>query len=214
MPSDIQIAAPELRVQLSEEERLARLLEARASRPKGERMWVFGFGSLMWNPCFDYDVQTAAVLPGYERKFHTWTTRARGTPERPGLGLCLEDYGSECRGVAFRVLEDAVEDAWDRLWAREMGSGIYRAAWLGVHTDTHGWVPALTFVVNRNHPHYAGDMALEKKAEVMSGACGEYGLCRDYLFGTIQEMRKLGVVDPELDALLEAVDERRTEIAS
>ncbi len=204
---------PVARAMLSADEKLARLLEARASRPKDEAMWVFGFGSLMWNPCFEYDVQTAGVLVGYERRFHTYTTRARGTPEQPGLGLCLEDCGSECRGIVFRLKEDAVEEAWERLWAREMGSGIYRAAWLSVRTETHGVVPALTFVVNRHHPHYAGPMAREHMAEIMAKARGEYGLCRDYLFGTIQEMRKLGVVDPELDALLDDVDGHRKSIA-
>ena len=193
-------------VHMSPEEKQQSLLETRAARPRDEPMWVFGFGSLMWNPCFDYDVKTAAVLKGYDRKFHIWTTRARGTPDNPGLGLCLEDCSGACRGIAFRLVEDDVEAAWERLWEREMGSGIYRPVWVSLESEDHDQVVALTFVVNREHPHYAGPMPSERMANIMAGAKGSYGLCRDYLAGTIAEMRKLNVADPELEELLSRVD--------
>jgi len=193
-------------VHMSPDEKHQSLMETRAGRPKDEPMWVFGFGSLMWNPCFDYDIKTPAVLKGYDRKFHIWTTRARGTPDNPGLGLCLEDCSGACRGVAFRLVEDDVEAAWERLWEREMGSGIYRPVWVSVESEDHGTVVALTFVVNREHPHYAGPMPSERMADIMAGAKGSYGLCRDYLAGTIDEMRKLNVADPELEDLLSRVD--------
>ena len=193
-------------VHMSPEEKQQSLLETRAGRPKDEPMWVFGFGSLMWNPCFDYDVKTAAVLKGYDRKFHIWTTRARGTPDNPGLGLCLEDCSGACRGVAFRLIEDDVEAAWERLWEREMGSGIYRPVWVSLESEDHDRIVALTFVVNREHPHYAGPMPSDRMADIMAGAKGSYGLCRDYLAGTIEEMRKLDVSDTELEELLSRVD--------
>ncbi len=193
-------------VHMSPEEKHQSLLETRAARPRDEPMWVFGFGSLMWNPCFDYDVKTAAVLKGYDRKFHIWTTRARGTPDNPGLGLCLEDCSGACRGIAFRLVEDDVEAAWERLWEREMGSGIYRPVWVSLESEEHDQIVALTFVVNREHPHYAGPMPSDRMADIMAGAKGSYGLCRDYLAGTIDEMRKLNVADPELEELLSRVD--------
>lgn len=193
-------------VHMSPEEKHQSLLETQAARPSDEPMWVFGFGSLMWNPCFDYDVKTAAVLKGYDRKFHIWTTRARGTPDNPGLGLCLEDCAGACRGVAFRLVEDDVDAAWERLWEREMGSGIYHPAWVSLDSEEQGRIVALTFVVNRKHPHYAGPMPSERMADIMAGAKGSYGLCRDYLAGTIDEMRKLNVADPELEELLSRID--------
>lgn len=193
-------------VKLPEDEARRLLHETRLARPKDEPMWVFAFGSLMWNPCFEYDAMAAGLLRGYDRKFHIWTTRARGTPDNPGLGLCLEDCAGGCRGVVYRLVEDDVDDAWERLWEREMGSGVYRPVWVAVETEEHGRVPALTFVVNRDHSHYAGPMPIDRMARIMAGAAGTYGLCRDYLAGTIAEMRKLNVVDPELEALLEAVD--------
>jgi len=191
---------------MSPEDKQKSLLETRAGRPSDEPMWVFGFGSLMWNPCFDYDIKTAAVLKGYDRKFHIWTTRARGTPDNPGLGLCLEDCAGACRGVAFRLVEDDVEAAWERLWEREMGSGIYRPVWVSLESEEHDRIVALTFVVNREHPHYAGPMPSERMADIMAGAKGSYGLCRDYLAGTIEEMRKLDVADSDLEELLSRVD--------
>ena len=108
--------------------------------------------------------------------------------------------------MAFRLREEAVEDAWVKLWLREMTSGIYRPSWVSIETDTHGRVPALTFVANRKHPHYVGPLPAERMAEIMACACGKYGRCRDYLAATIDEMRKLGAVDPLLDRLLAAVD--------
>jgi len=193
-------------VHMSPEDKQKSLLETRAGRPSDEPMWVFGFGSLMWNPCFDYDIKTAAVLKGYDRKFHIWTTRARGTPDNPGLGLCLEDCAGACRGVAFRLVEDDVEAAWERLWEREMGSGIYRPVWVSLESEEHDRIVALTFVFNREHPHYAGPMPSERMADIMAGAKGSYGLCRDYLAGTIEEMRKLDVADSDLEELLSRVD--------
>ena len=193
-------------VHMSPEEKQQSFLETRAGRPSDEPMWIFGFGSLMWNPCFDYDIKTAAVLKGYDRKFHIWTTRARGTPDNPGLGLCLEDCAGACRGVAFRLVEGDVEAAWERLWEREMGSGIYRPVWVSLESEDHDRIVALTFVVNREHPHYAGPMPSERMADIMAGAKGSYGLCRDYLAGTIEEMRKLDVSDSDLEELLSRVD--------
>lgn len=197
--------------ELPSEDKFRILLETRAARPAGERMWVFAFGSLMWNPCYEFDAKASGLLKGYDRKFHIWTTRARGTPECPGLGLCLEDCSGSCRGVVHRVTEADEEAAWERLWKREMGSGVYRPAWVTVETDDFGPVVALTFIVNRDHSHYAGPMPLDDMAAVMADAKGKYGLCRDYLAGTISEMKKLNVVDQDLVTLLAKIDKEKAD---
>lgn len=196
--------------ELPEEEKFRLLMETRAARPAGERMWVFAFGSLMWNPCYEHDAKVPGLLKGYDRKFHIWTTRARGTPDSPGLGLCLEDCSGACRGVVHRITEDDEEAAWERLWEREMSSGVYRPSWVSVETEEYGPVVALTFIVNKDHTHYAGPMPLDDMADVMADAKGKYGLCRDYLAGTIDEMKKLNVEDDELIALLKKIDSRKT----
>lgn len=196
--------------QLPDDVKLKLLMQTKAARPRGERMWVFAFGSLMWNPCYDYDAKAAGLLKGYDRKFHIWTTRARGTPEYPGLGLCLEDCSGACRGIVHRITPEDEEAAWERLWEREMSSGVYRPSWVTVETDEYGPVVALTFIVNRDHSHYVGPMPLDDMASLMANAKGQYGLCRDYLAGTINEMAKLNVVDPDLTSLLEKVDQKRS----
>ena len=204
---------PAARHRLSEEEKHRRLLEVRASRPKGEPVWIFGFGSLMWNPCYEYDVRTAAFLAGYERKFHIWSMGGRGTEDKPGLGLCLEDCYGGCRGIAYRLVEEHIEESWTRIWDREMSSGVYKATWVSVNTDAHGRVPALTFVADHSHPHYVGPMPMERMAEVMARAEGDRGLCRDYLANMIEEMHKINVRDDELIELLRQVDARRASAA-
>ena len=190
---------------LSPQERHALLQETRARRPDGP-LWVFAFGSLMWNPGFEFDVSDVAILPGWERKFHIWTTIARGTPERPGLGLCLEKGDNNCKGLVYRLLPKNEEKDWQALWYREMNSGIYKTLWTDVRTENHGVVRALTFVVDPDHQQYVGPLPIDVMAEIMVGACGRYGRCRDYLAGTVAEMEKLGVIDLHLKDLLAHVD--------
>jgi len=194
--------------ELTMEARQQRLDEARATRPNGP-LWVFAFGSLMWNPGFDYDKSDVAVLSGWERKFHIWTTVARGTPERPGLGLCLERGPGDCKGLVYQLRPENDDKDWQALWYREMTSGVYQAVWLDVETEKSGPVTALTFVVDPIHRQYVGPLPAEIMAEIIAGASGRYGLCRDYLAGTVEEMAKLGVFDLHLNQLLELVDGRR-----
>lgn len=188
--------------------RAASLTDTLAAAPASGEIWVFGFGSLMWNPGFAHDRSQPATLDGYERKFHIWTAMARGTPERPGLGLCLEPGDGQCRGIAFRMDAEARDSAFAYLWDREMVSGIYRPAWVSILLDGGEPVTALTFVVNRAHRQYAGPMPPERMAEVMASAAGKYGRCRDYLANTVAELVGLGVPDRELERLLDLVDSR------
>ena len=198
---------------LSAEERQERLDKVIAERHDGP-LWVFAFGSLMWNPCYEYDKKDVALLHGWERKFHIWTTIARGTPDRPGLGLCLEKGEEGCRGIAYRLLPENENADWQALWEREMTSGVYRAVWADLETENEGTVRALTFVVDPDHPQYAGELPLDTMSEIMAGACGQYGTCRDYLAGTVEGMEKIGVSDLYLSELLSLVDRREAETAS
>ena len=204
LSSDVPWPKP-LKRRLSEDERARRLQELLDNRPDGPS-WVFAFGSLMWNPCFEYDRSEQAFLEGWERKFHIWTSLARGTPERPGLGLCLEKGESECKGLVYRLLPEHEEMDWQKLWDREMVSGIYQAVWMDLTLISGEVVSALTFVVDPTHIQYAGGLTIPVMSEIIAGASGRYGRCRDYLASTVEEMAKIGVVDPDLDALLMAVD--------
>ena len=195
--------------ELSDEARAESQWRIMASAPSGDGVWVFGFGSLMWNPCFSFTEHRPASITGYERKFHIWTTKARGTPDMPGLGLCLEKADRECRGVAYRLADDHLEDSLDALWCREMTTGIYEPAWCEIEFETGDAMQAITFVVNHTSRQYVGPMPMQQMAPIIARASGEYGTCRDYLSMTIAVMADLGVRDPELDELLRMVDALR-----
>ena len=180
-----------------------------ASAPTGG-VWVFGFGSLMWNPCFSFTDHRPATITGYERKFHILSTKARGTPDKPGLGLCLEKANRECCGVAYLLRDDELEHSLDALWRREMTTGIYEPAWCEIGFKTGDVTLAITFIVNHTNRQYIGPMPVQQMAAIIARASGEYGTCRDYLSMTIAVMSELGVHDLELDELLREVDALRT----
>lgn len=189
---------------------------AMTQRPAGP-VWVFGYGSLIWNPGFAPAESRRAVLHGYRRAFCFWTMSARGTPERPGLGLALEARpGACCRGIALRI--DAATEAQDlkRLWAREMYSGVYRPAWVSPVPEKAtaaaaeaergaAAFTALTFVADPAHPQYCPPLSDAQKAYVIAGASGQFGPCSDYLENVVDHLAEAGEPDRELEALLERV---------
>ena len=162
--------------------------------------------SLMWNPCFSFDRREKATIFGWERKFHFWTTVARGTPERPGLGLCLESGKKNTTGIAYRLDAQNIEKDLDEIWSREMDTGIYKASWLQARLHRGRQVLALTFIVNKFHEQYSGPFPPQKQAKIIAAANGKYGSCRDYLADTVSSLKKIDVFERDLIALLEAVD--------
>ena len=174
--------------------------------PQGE-LWVFGYGSLMWDPCFAHDHASPALLRGYHRAFCVYSVRYRGTHDQPGLVLGL-NHGGACRGIAFRVPAAQVAKAVDDLWAREMPRALYvprsvRIALAG------GTVSALAFVANTAHEHYIGDMAFDDTARIIAHRSGLRGSNHDYLHNTLQHLRALGVRDRALERLHQRVCELR-----
>lgn len=175
---------------LSDEERNAsRNVILKAVKP-GEPVWVFGYGSLMWNPDFAFAEARAGLVRGWHRRFSFWTIIGRGTPERPGLMLALEPGGS-CRGLCLAIAPENVEEATDRIWRREMLAGAYIPRWL--EADTHeGRVQAISFVVNPQFERHAGRLADEEVARHIANAEGPLGPCIDYLIHTVAALDKIG----------------------
>jgi cation transport protein ChaC len=186
---------------LSSEERAASLAETLARVATGADVWVFGYGSLMWNPAFHHVEARAARLVGWHRRFCLWNTFGRGTPENPGLMLALERGGS-CAGLALRVAADAVRSELGVLWNREMITGAYRPRWVRL-ASPDGPIEAVTFVVERSHPRYAGRLEVREIARRMATASGPLGASREYLESTVAELERLGVRDNAMRALLE-----------
>jgi cation transport protein ChaC len=170
----------------------------------GEDLWVFGYGSLIWRPGFAFLESVPARLIGAHRALCVLSHVHRGTPERPGLVLGL-DQGGACRGIAFRVAAGAREDTIAYLRAREQVTGVYRevhrAVWLSGTPEQR--VTALCFVVDRAHHQYAGRLTLEQQLHYVHQGHGQSGANRDYVLATVQALEALGCRDRDLHHLVE-----------
>lgn len=168
-------------------------------------LWIFGYGSLMWDPGFAFVEAVPALLRGYHRRFCVYSHRYRGTPESPGLVLGL-DRGGACKGIAYRVPCADVAPALHYLWEREMANRTYHLRELAV-TTPRGAVPAHAFVVDRAHKNYTGRLSLDATARLILQGIGARGPCRQYLENTVAELKKLGFVDGPLHRLEKKVRE-------
>jgi cation transport protein ChaC len=195
---------------LSDEERAASIAATLAARPAGvDRtgdVWLFGYGSLIWNPAFHFAEERKGRIHGWHRRFCLWTPLGRGSPEHPGLVLGLE-RGGACTGMAFRLDDDQVACELDIIWRREMLSGAYRPRWVRVATAA-GPVDAITFTIDPANPRYAGRLAEDEIVRVVATAVGRLGPCTDYLFKTTKALAELGLEDRTLMRLRRRVEER------
>ena len=169
----------------------------------GGALWIYAYGSLMWDPGFEFVRSMPALLRGYHRAFCVYSERYRGTPERPGLVLGL-DRGGCCRGIAFLVRQTDTRGVLQKLWAREMTRAVYRPRLVPVDTGEER-VHALAFVANREHPSYAGRLDLETIARTITACSGARGPNADYLFNTLRHLEALGISERRLDAVRYAV---------
>ena len=168
--------------------------------------WVFGYGSLIYNPIIDHKQSAIASIYGYHRRFCLWTKIGRGSPDCPGLVLSL-DRGGSCKGVAFQLNPQNAIDELDLLWRREMMTMAYQPRLLSLHTDI-GLKRGLAFVANPTRPAYAQPMPFEATVEVVAHAAGFNGPCREYLYDTIKGMQACGIRDRQLEKLAAAVQQR------
>ncbi len=168
-------------------------------------LWLFAYGSLFWNPELEFAERRRANLPGWHRRFCLWQRRWRGTSTNPALMLAL-DRGGSCRGIAYRIVAP-VRDKIAEVWQREMIGYAYHPRRLKVETEGRT-VTALTFVVNRESPRYAGRLAEEEAADKIATACGHVGPSAAYLLDTVAHLEELGIRDRHLWRLQELVAER------
>jgi cation transport protein ChaC len=169
-------------------------------------MWVFGYGSLIWNPGFPLAERHIAVVQDWHRSFCMRSIHHRGTPQAMGLVLALDHVpGASCAGVAFRVAPGAEDETLARLRDRELISSAYVEHRLTVSLAGGGLREALTYVINQHHDQYCGGLPLEEQAQIIARAVGGRGANRDYLFATAQHLTELGIGDPDLDWLVARV---------
>jgi len=165
-------------------------------------LWVFGYGSLMWRPGFEFIEQVPARLIGEHRALCVYSFDHRGTPEKPGLVLGL-DRGGACRGVAFRVPARQRSDTVDYLRSREQTTNVYRevmrSVWL--ENEARQRVSALAYVVDRGHVQYAGRLSLVEQLRHVLQGHGRSGNNRDYVLSTVKSIEAQGFRDQQLHLL-------------
>ena len=161
-----------------------------------EDLWVFAYGSLIWDPGFRFAEVRTALLRGYHRSFCLQSVLGRGSPEHPGLMAAL-DEGGDCRGLAFRIQAEDVEAETRILWRREMLLHAYRPSFVPLETD-HGAVEALTFVIDRSAQNYRPNLSEEETAHFMASGVGHFGSSMAYLENLVEHFETMGIEDDAL----------------
>jgi len=169
-----------------------------------EDLWIFGYGSLIWRPEFDFSERRSAHVHGWHRALKMWSTINRGTPQVPGLVFGMLSGGS-CHGMAFRIPRNQGDTVMRKLWLREMPNAVYDPRWLPCRTP-HGAVKALAFTLSRQSPHHTGELAPDEYRRIFSEAQGIYGTTLDYAQATFEELQRLGIDDKALKRLLAYAD--------
>lgn len=165
-------------------------------------LWVFGYGSLLWRPGFPYTEKRIARLMGAHRALCVYSWVHRGTKEKPGLVLGL-DQGGACRGMAFRVSAADRDGVVAYLREREQVTSVYREVVRPIRFADGEAGRALVYLVDRTHPQYAGKLDEEMQFRLVAGAAGLSGVNRDYVINTAAHLAELGMPDPLLDRLAE-----------
>jgi glutathione-specific gamma-glutamylcyclotransferase len=204
----LQATDPELRLLTPEEHRTA--IEALLrDRPDSGDVWLFAYGSLIWNPLIHFIDKRIATARGYHRCFCLWSHVGRGTAARPGLTLGLERGGC-CRGVAYRIAEPQAVPELELIFRREMLTGAYAPRWLKLDS-AEGPLHGIAFLINRRHSRYAGRLPEEKIIAAIAEAHGPLGACATYLFNTVAHLEELGIGDRHLKRLCDRVAARKAE---
>lgn len=167
--------------------------------------WVFGYGSLIWNPGFTFLRSEKALLRGAHRSLSIYSHRHRGTPETPGLVFGLSRGGS-CLGVAFEVDAARWPQVFDYLQNREQDRGVYREAWRKVRLANGASVQALTYLVNEHHPQFAGRLELAEQVRLVARSTGQSGRNTEYVRNTAAHLLALGIRDAALLDIVEALE--------
>ncbi|MCC6609543.1 MAG: gamma-glutamylcyclotransferase [Burkholderiales bacterium] len=181
---------------LTEQALEASMQAALASPHRQPDVWLFAYGSLVWNPVLDFEDRCVVSVHGYHRSFCLWSRVNRGTPERPGLVLGL-DRGGRCTGVAYRIPQALAEGELRLLWRREMLLGSYFPRWVHVTRGSDSF-RALAFVVDRASSGYAGRLPTERVVAILRRAQGRLGSGVDYLRLTVDGLAAHGIRDPHL----------------
>jgi cation transport protein ChaC len=198
--------------ELTEEELTWTLCAVMDTHSRGEDLWVFGYGSLMWRPDFPFEHRARALVHGFHRAFCVYSHVYRGTRDKPGLVLGL-DYGGSCSGVAYRVAAENAESAVEYLIRREMVTRVYMPRWVTMRVGG-ATVRAHTYTAAHNHVQYAGRLPEDETLRLILQGTGRSGPNTDYLRNTIDHLDALGISDKPLRRLLNRVEAHEASVRS
>lgn len=170
--------------------------------------WVFGYGSLMWNPGFAFEDKMTARAFGYRRSLCVRSFVHRGTPERPGLVLGL-DHGGSCRGMAFKVALKDKDDVVGYLRERELVTHVYLERTMPVLLADGRRVAALTYTIDRAHVQYAGALSAEEAAATVAVSHGKSGPNTEYVMNTLAHLKEMGIRDHWLEDVAALVEKTK-----
>lgn len=172
--------------------------------PYPQPLWVFGYGSLIWQPDFPVAEMRLARAAGWSRSFCMWSIHHRGTVEHPGLVLAMDRAeGRFCDGVVLRAAPGSEAETLAMLRERELVSSAYLETWLDLELrDAPGTrITALAYVMDRSHVQYTGELSFDEQAAIIARAVGGRGPNRDYLYATSTKLAELGIEDADLTRL-------------
>ncbi len=181
----------------------------------GGDLWVFGYGSLMWRPGFDFVERVPARLIGLHRALCVFSFVHRGTPEKPGLVLGL-DRGGMCRGIAFRIAARKRDETIAYLRGREQVTSVYLETTrrIALEDGARRQVQALTYTVDRGHVQYAGRLSVDESLHYVRQGHGRSGNNHDYVVETVRALEALGYRESDLHLLAEQLSGVRQQDAA
>lgn len=200
------LAHPELNFKILSDEELLASIRTTLEQNSTDELWIFAYGSLIWNPLFDYLERRVVTLDTWQRRFCLLAPVGRGTIDNPGLVLGLEqgdrrrlgNQPSCCQGIAYRLaVDDHLEAELLLLWRREMAVASYIPTWVRAN-DGYQEISALAFTVNPHHPVYVNNLPTEKLVTSLATAKGFLGSSAEYLSQTVQGLLAEGIEDLEL----------------
>ena len=169
--------------------------------------WVFGYGSLIWNPGFPYLSAQQGLLRGAHRSLSIVSHHHRGTVELPGLVFGLVRGGS-CRGMVFEVAGGKWTEVRAYLQEREQVTAVYRDAMRPVRLADGRTVSALAFLVDERHEQFAGGLTLDQQLAMVRAGIGLSGRNIDYVLNTARHLQELGIRDRPLMALAALLEQQ------
>lgn len=184
---------------LSDDERASSLNDFLKKRPRtADEIWVFAYGSLIWNPGFHFIQQEKAVIHGFHRRFCLKAFVGRGCSQNPGLLLGL-DQGGSCLGLGYHIHEAIIAEELKILWDREMMGGSYRPHWVQSRLKNGKSIPMISFVIRKNTNRFFPKAPIEEIAAKINQANGSLGSCRDYVYNTQKALKDYAISDRMID---------------